>query len=138
MRKTIELVAATDEVSRVCAVNGGHDALGASSPAQSWFFAEGYTGTGFDEYLTIQNPNATAGTATVTYYIQGQAFPETRTVLLAANSRTTIVVHDAVSASNPGGLGRDKAHATRVTTTDLSGIIVERPIYFRYVMDMTP
>ena len=26
-------------------------------PRQSWLFAEGYTGAGFDEYLTILNPN---------------------------------------------------------------------------------
>ena len=34
--------------------------MGASAPQPTWLFAEGYTGTGFDEYLIVLNPNATA------------------------------------------------------------------------------
>ena len=45
--------------------------------------------------------NYVAGSATVTYYVEGQATPVTRTVPLGATSRTTINVHDAQSASNP-------------------------------------
>ena len=49
--------------------------------ATTWYFAEGYTGEGFDEYLTIQNPNAQAGTATLTYLLEG-ASPVVRSVPL--------------------------------------------------------
>jgi alpha-tubulin suppressor-like RCC1 family protein len=95
-----------------------------------WYFAEGYTNTGFDEYLTIQNPGA-AGAATITYYIEGRSQPEIRSVPLPANSRTTVAVHQAPSASNPGGLGRlDVGHATVIEST--TGIVVERPIYFTF------
>ena len=38
---------------------GGTNAMGALAPAPAWHFAEGYTGAGFDEYLTILNPNPT-------------------------------------------------------------------------------
>jgi hypothetical protein len=112
------------------AVTGGTATLGATSPGTTWYFAEGYTGSGFDEYLTIQNPNATAGTATITYYIEGNNTPATCSVPLAANSRTTVVVHNETSTTDPCGLGRGKAHATKVQTTVAT--VVERPMYFLY------
>jgi hypothetical protein len=111
------------------AVTGGTATLGATSPSTTWYFAEGYTGSGFDEYLTIQNPNATAGTATITYYIEGQSTPATCSVALVANSRTTVAVH-ADAPAEPCGLGRNKAHATKVQTTVAT--VVERPMYFLY------
>jgi hypothetical protein len=111
------------------AVTGGTATLGATSPGTTWYFAEGYTGSGFDEYLTIQNPNATAGTATITYYIEGQSTPVVKQVSLAANSRTTVAVHND-SDPTGGGLGRNKAHATKVETTVAT--VVERPMYFLY------
>ncbi len=37
---------------------GGHDVIGLAAPQTSFYFAEGYTGTGtFDEYLCLMNPN---------------------------------------------------------------------------------
>jgi hypothetical protein len=99
--------------------------------ATTWHFAEGNTGDGFDEYLTIMNPQPVAGTAAITYYIEGQAIPTRRSVPLPAASRITVAVHAAASPSNPGGLGRLAAgHATTVEST--VPIVVERPIYFRY------
>jgi len=35
---------------------GGHDVVGASSTSLSWYFAEGYTGPGFDEWICVLNP----------------------------------------------------------------------------------
>ena len=40
------------------AITGGHNVMGVQAPRQSWLFAEGYTGAGFDEYLTLLNPNS--------------------------------------------------------------------------------
>jgi len=40
---------------------GGHCVIGAHAPARQWFFAEGYTGQGFNEWLCIHNPGAAAG-----------------------------------------------------------------------------
>jgi hypothetical protein len=37
------------------AIRSGDAALGVPVPATRWYFAEGYTGTGFAEYLTIAN-----------------------------------------------------------------------------------
>ena len=104
--------------------------LSAAQGATTWYFAEGYTGPGFDEYLTIQNPGS-AGTATITYYVEGTSTPQTRTVSLAANSRTTVAVHSDASSSNPGGLGRlSVGHSTKVEST--VAVVVERPMYFQY------
>jgi hypothetical protein len=111
---------------------GGHNVMGAPAPQTAWYFAEGYTGGNFHEYLTIQNPNASPGTAEITYYLEGGGTEE-RTVNLPANSRTTITVHADPSPGNPGGLGRGRAHSTKVTTRNLpGGIVVERPMYFDY------
>ncbi len=45
----------------------------ASSPARSvsktWYFAEGYTGTGFSEFLTLANPNSAAASVQVKYLL---------------------------------------------------------------------
>ena len=79
------------------------------------YFAEGYTGPGFDEYLTIQNPGGVAGQATITYFVEGQASP---TVRRPSSCRPTAGRRSPSTTSvDPGGLGRGKAHATRVETT---------------------
>ena len=35
---------------------GGRDTIGATAPSFNWYFAEGYTGEGFEEWICIQNP----------------------------------------------------------------------------------
>jgi hypothetical protein len=110
-------------------ITGGHNVVGASALQTRWFFAEGFTGEGFDEYLTIMNPGE-AGTATITYYVEGQGMTD-RSVPLPARGRTTVVVHDDESPANPGGLGRRSVgHSTRVVT-DVP-VVIERPMYFHY------
>ena len=101
-----------------------------AAAATRWSFAEGYTGPGFDEYLTIFNPGA-AGTATLTYAVEGRATPELRTVPLAATSRTTVRVHEPASSANPGGLGRMSAGHSIIVASSVP-VVVERPVYFTY------
>ena len=115
-------------------ITGGSNTVGATAPRTTWYFGEGYTGDGFDEYLTIQNPNDQTGTATITYYLDGAA-PVERHVPLPANSRTTVAVHAAYdAATNPGGLGRlSVGHSTRVEAS--VDVVAERPMYFRYTLD---
>jgi hypothetical protein len=99
--------------------------------ARAWYFAEGYTGTGFDEYLTIQNPNPTAASVRVTYYLKTGA-PVTRSLTAPAYARITINVHDPASASNPGGLGRGYEVGAKVESLNGINLVVERPMYFIY------
>jgi outer membrane protein assembly factor BamB len=89
--------------------------------SQTWYFAEGYTGTGFTEYLTIANPNPTLTTVTVQYLLQGAA-PLTRQYQLAANSRFTRNINTEV------GAGQSLA----MVVTGSQPIIAERPMYFTF------
>ncbi len=54
---------------------GGHCVIGASAPRDDWFFAEGYTGDGFEEWLCIQNPGRSTANVTITYYPEGGEHP---------------------------------------------------------------
>jgi len=87
----------------------------------TWYFAEGYTGAGFDEWITIENPGAAAAAVTVTYFTPAGA-PVTKNHDVPGNSRYTIYVN--------GDLGSDLENSFSITSSQR--IIVERPMYFRY------
>ncbi|MCC6629765.1 MAG: hypothetical protein IT340_20485 [Chloroflexi bacterium] len=112
-------------------ITGGHNVMGVQAPRASWLFAEGYTGIGFDEYLTIMNPWNQAAPVTITYY-RATGLPITKHVTIKATSRYTVVVHNATE-----GVGRDEAVSVRVTTSLAAGIVVERPMYFTYTNGIT-
>ncbi len=103
--------------------SGGHCVIGATAPHAEWFFAEGYTGTGFDQYLCLQNPAGTPAQVQVDYYVAGGA-GMSRQVTVPASSRVTIY------ANEQAGAGLQLSTSVRV----LSGpdIVVERPMYFSY------
>lgn len=103
-------------------VSGGHVAVGAQAPLTEWLFAEGYTGTGFQEYLTLQNPNPTSASTTIEYQGQGGIL-KTRNVSIPANSRFTVDVN--------GDVGDHQEVSVRVTANQ--PIVAERPMYFRYL-----
>ena len=105
---------------------GGHDVMGAGAPKASWLFAEGYTGAGFDQYLVVLNPHATAAPVTITYYLNGGGAPLVRSLTVAPYSRAAVAVHDA------GQVGRDKEVCAKVETSHPGGVVVERPMYFTY------
>ena len=99
---------------------GGHCVIGATGYGQEWFFAEGYTGSGFEEWICIQNPGAQTANVTITYYPEGGTAPITTHHMVSGNSRYTVLVNrDA---------GPNKAVSARVSS-DLP-IICERPMYF--------
>ncbi len=101
---------------------GGHCVIGATGSAGGWFFAEGYTGAGFEEWLCIQNPGDFEAVVTVTYYPEGGAAPFDTSHRVAAHSRYTVMVN--------GDAGPDRAMSAMVTSDH--PVIVERPMYFVY------
>jgi hypothetical protein len=104
--------------------------VGVTTPAAAWYFAEGFTGDGFEEYLDLLNPGAGDASVTLTYVINGVG-PIVRTVVVGARRRASVAVHEPTSAGNPGGLGRLlSGHATMVLST--IPIVAERRMYFRY------
>ena len=100
---------------------GGHDVMGANFPRTSWFFAEGYTGAGFEEWLTIQNPGAEDSTVLITYYPTGGT-PIERQHTVTANTRYTVCVN------------RDAGAGLEISTEVDSDkpVICERPMYFNF------
>jgi len=101
-------------------VSGGHCVIGAGQAANTWYFAEGYTGTGFNCWLTLANATDTTGTAEVTYILEGEVRQANYSI--AAHARTTI---DLVREIGPG-----KNVSIRVDSP--IPITVERPMYFAY------
>jgi len=118
-------------------IRGGHDAMAVPDIllGPTAILAEGFTGAGFHEYLTILNNTGVTTTATVTYYLTDTSDNSTTVVKrpysLLMHSRTTIDVNQDV--------GPNRALSVRVDTNpDLPGtgpatsIEVERPLYFSY------
>ncbi len=100
---------------------GGSNVAGVSAPQQAWYFAEGYTGAGFEEYLTLANPQASSTHVDITYmFPDGTTQPQA--LDLGPHSRKTVYVNDAV------GAGRE------VSMKIIAGqpVVAERPMYFNY------
>jgi len=102
--------------------SGGSDAVGSASPAQNAYFAEGYTGLGVHEYLTIENPNPLGETVDVTFELSNGTVIVQHPVL-GAYQRTTIYVNSVVGPDQSVSIA---VHAQTGT------IVAERPMYFYY------
>jgi hypothetical protein len=100
---------------------GGHDSVGTTAPSTSWFLAEGATGTFFNTFVLLANPDTDAATATVTY-LPAAGTPITRTYPVAAGQRVTI----NIATEDPSLASADVS--TRVEST--KPIIVERSQYW--------
>jgi poly-gamma-glutamate capsule biosynthesis protein CapA/YwtB (metallophosphatase superfamily) len=101
--------------------DGGHDVVGCPQAQKTWYFAEGTTREGFNEYLCLLNPNAGATAASVTYML-GTGENVSKEYGLAPNSRTTIDVSADVPAGNDVSV--------KIEARD--PVVAERPVYFRY------
>jgi len=100
---------------------GGHDSVGATAPSTSWFLAEGATGTFFNTFVLLANPNAEDAIATVTY-LPATGTPVTRQYPIAGGQRVTI----NIATQDPSLESADVS--TRVDAT--RPIIVERSQYW--------
>ncbi|MEW6554076.1 MAG: S8 family peptidase [Actinomycetota bacterium] len=101
--------------------NGGHCTLGSPSPSTTWFFAEGYTGPGFDEWLLLYNPSGSDRTATVTYRFPDGGQLQANYIV---NAHTRYSVH--VNLETP-----DREVAIKVSSGG-DGLVAERAMYFVY------
>jgi poly-gamma-glutamate capsule biosynthesis protein CapA/YwtB (metallophosphatase superfamily) len=105
----------------LAAWNGGHDVMGCTSASKTWYFAEGTTRPGFNEWVCLLNPASSATTATFTYMpANGESFEKSYS--LSASSRTTIDVNAEA------GAGKDVS----IRVTAPTPVVAERPMYFRY------
>jgi hypothetical protein len=90
--------------------------------ATSWFLAEGATGSYFDLFILIANPNAAAASVTATYLPAGGG-TIVRSYTVAANSRFNIWVD-----LEPGLA--DVAVSATIVSTNGVGILVERAMWW--------
>jgi len=100
---------------------GGHATCGVRAPSDTWYFAEGTTRGGFQEWLCLQNPTGGDVGATITYML-GTGENKRERVVIGANARKTIDVNSSV--------GPDQDVSIQVKSA--APIVAERPMYFDY------
>ena len=106
--------------------SGGHDVMGSYAACKTWYFAEGCTRMGFEEWVCLFNPAAAEVTATCKYMLgDGQVI--TREEVLRPRSRTTVNVRAIIPPDNDISLAVEASQ----------DIVAERPMYFRYHNNVT-
>jgi hypothetical protein len=101
---------------------GGHGSAGVPELAQTWYHAEGATGSLFDTFILLANPHPVDVPVDITYTTDaGQVIPRTRT--LPASSRLTINLEDESPEL------ANAAVATRIRSHTLP-IVSERAMYW--------
>ncbi|MBN2168777.1 MAG: C39 family peptidase [Actinobacteria bacterium] len=96
----------------------GHDSIGVTDPAETWYLAEGCTNGGFETWILVQNPNDSAAEVTLTY-MTADGKKTGPTVELPANSRQTFFAADSVP---------DNWDVSTLVTSD-KPVIAERAMY---------
>lgn len=101
--------------------SGGHNSLGAVDPARTWYFADGSTKSGYEEFLAVQNPNEAPATISVDYVASSGSLTSA-VKIIPGRTRLTINVGDAAEAGAGKNIGLRLA-------ADLP-VVAERSIYF--------
>ncbi len=98
----------------------GHESIGTTETATSYYLAEGTTNYGFTTYVCVQNPNDADVQVNITYMTEAGPVPHPQNpVPMGANSRKTIRVNDFLQNAD---------FSTRVDCS--SPIIAERAMYW--------
>jgi hypothetical protein len=104
-------------------LGAGHESAGVTAPSTRWFLAEGATGSYFDEFILIANPQPANAAVQADFLLaNGQVITKTYTV--AGNTRFNIWV----DLEDPRLA--DAAVSTRITSTNDVPIIVERAMWW--------
>ena len=104
-------------------IPGGTDVMGEPGPAKVVYsFAEGYTASGFNEFLTLQNPNTSSENVAVTLYMHNSVVSQ-QVVTVGPQTRVTLNINNFTIPGNEVSLAVWAASGT---------IVVERPMYFNY------
>lgn len=100
---------------------GGHVETGTKKPGKLWYFAEGATHPGFEEWICIQNPGDKKANVTITYMFPG-GVTQPQNLTVSPKSRCTVDVNMTI--------GPFKDVAAKVESDQ--DVVVERPMYFNY------
>jgi hypothetical protein len=102
---------------------GGTSSAAVSSLSPQWFFAEGATGTFFNTFFLIENPNATPITVRATYLLYtGESFQKDYPLTPDARFTLNPAADDARMVST--------AFSTKFETLGNEGFIVERAMWW--------
>lgn len=114
-------------------VPGVTDVLGQVGPASksAYTFAEGYANTGYSEWLTIQNPTATAETIQLSI-VNGNTTVYDTQLQVGANSRFTLDIASTVQAhlAIPGNTPSFEVAMTVQTLNNGGRFVAERSMYW--------
>ncbi len=113
-------------------VNGAYDIIGASGLAKDWLFAEGFTGSTTQEYLTIANTDPTKVAATVNITLKSK-YGSTKTYAITVGAQSQTIWN--VNANN-NFAGSSPEVSAEVTSTG-ANIVVQREMYFTYKHTLT-
>jgi hypothetical protein len=102
----------------------GHESAGVTAPSTEWFLAEGATGSFFETFVLIANPNSADADVTLTYVTETGAMV-TRNKTVRANARLTVNIETEGSPTLANG-----AVATRVLSN--IPVVVERAQYWPF------
>lgn len=100
---------------------GGGDAAGVVQASTTWYFAEGCTASGFDEFLLLMNPQAAQADATVRFTASDGTRKDVG-LTIPGYSRQTIRANSVVP---------DKQALCAAVASDRP-IVAERSMYFEY------
>ncbi len=75
----------------------GHDSVGVNAPADNWFLAEGCTGSGFETWVLVQNPNDTEVKVDLTLMTSTGAMDGPQNYPIPGNSRHSFKINDYVT-----------------------------------------
>ena len=103
---------------------GGHDSIGATSPSDAWYLAEGYTAEYFDTWILLQNPTDKTAVIEATFMKPGGVNVE-REYRVGPGSRFSIEV-DAIP-----GLEATEVSAS-LESSNGTKFIAERAMYFSH------
>jgi len=101
---------------------GGSDAMAATSPSLTWYFAEGTTLPGFEERVCVLNTGNAQADLTFTFQDQ-VAGAITRTGTVPAGRRASFRINDLLGAGYQASLKLDSTQP----------VVAERPMYFNYL-----
>ncbi len=106
-------------------VSGGHTVLGVNKPSNTWYFAEGFTGEGFEEWLCLYNPNDYDISVNADYLMEDNANNLSRVIDVPKKTRVTQKVNQVV--------GPNRGVSIRLNTSNPSHTLVaERTVSFNY------
>jgi autotransporter-associated beta strand protein len=102
--------------------SGGHANTGIASPSTSWFHAEGATGTYFNTFILLSNPQDTAAHVEIRFLLStGEEITRTKTI--EARQRLTI------NPATEGDARLENAALSTVVESDVP-IVSERSMYW--------